>query len=146
MDGAAWSAQFAGWSAAQWVLLVTTGTVVYLGGNFLLQARREREREGGGLLGPAATWHRALAQPNRPRRARPTTRLQNATWALGAPLVAMLYGLRVVAAIAEQQVILGTTVLAAQPALQASGVCLAVVSVSLYMYAAWRRSRQGQAL
>lgn len=82
----------------------------------------------------------------RPHLLPPATSLQNATWALGAPLVAMLYGLRVVAAIAEQQLMLGTTVLAAQPALQASGVCLAVVSVSLYMYAAWRRSRNGLAL
>ena len=58
----------------------------------------------------------------------------------------MLYGLRVVAAIAEQQLILGTTVLAARPALQACGVALAVASVSLYMLAAWRRSRRGQAV
>lgn len=37
IDGADWGAQFAGWSGAQWALLVATGTAVYLGGNFLLQ-------------------------------------------------------------------------------------------------------------
>lgn len=69
---------------------------------------------------------------------------QNATWALGAPLVSMLYGLRLVFAILEQKAVLGTTVMGVNPGLQISGACLSVAAVSFYMYSQWRRSRQAQ--
>ncbi|PRW59246.1 colon cancer-associated Mic1 [Chlorella sorokiniana] len=72
IDGTNWSANFSGWDAGWWAILVVNGALVYLGGNFALQ---------------------------------------NATWALGAPLVSMLYGLRLVFAIAEQKLVLGRTVL-----------------------------------
>lgn len=56
----------------------------------------------------------------------------------------MLYGLRLVFAIAEQKLVLGTTVVGVMPALQISGACVSVAAVSVYMYSQWRWSRQAQ--
>lgn len=58
----------------------------------------------------------------------------------------MLYGLRLVFAIAEQKLVLGKTVLGVNPPLQISGACLAVIAVTVYMVAQWRRSREAQGL
>ncbi len=58
----------------------------------------------------------------------------------------MLYGLRLVFAIAEQKLVLGRTVVGVNPPLQISGACIAVAAVSIYMFAQWRRSREAQGL
>jgi len=41
IDGSDWSANFRGWQANWWAVLMLNGSVVYLGGNFMLQVRRQ---------------------------------------------------------------------------------------------------------
>ena len=40
IDGTHWGAQFGGWAARDWVVLVATSTAVYLGANAALQVGR----------------------------------------------------------------------------------------------------------
>lgn len=59
LDGTDWAPAFAGWSAADWCMLLLGGTVLYVGQMWLLN---------------------------------------HCAWKLGAPLVSMMFGLRVSAA------------------------------------------------
>ena len=98
-------------------------------------------------------WLRALCPsppltPARPLHARtPRAPLphppQHTTWKLGAPLVSMLYGLRLVASIGEQRAALGYTVI--QSGVQIAGATLAVASVTVYAGWQYWRSRRAAA-
>ncbi|KAL4452756.1 hypothetical protein ABPG75_008418 [Micractinium tetrahymenae] len=69
--------------------------------------------------------------------------LQHTTWQLGAPLVSMLYGLRLVASILLSKAILSYTVI--ETAVQIVGAVLTVSAVTAYMGQRWWASQQQQA-
>lgn len=83
---------------------------------------------------------RRSSPPQPPLASAPRRRpLQNATWQLGAPLTSLLYGFRLVAAIVEQQLILGTVVVSS--GLQIAGVCVTLAAVTAFMAWRWRAAR-----
>ncbi|KAL4438959.1 hypothetical protein ABPG77_006896 [Micractinium sp. CCAP 211/92] len=103
VDGTDWAAGFGPWDAGNWAELVASGTVIYVGQNYLLQ---------------------------------------HTTWQLGAPLVSMLYGLRLVASILLSKAILSYTVI--DSAVQIAGAVLTVSAVTAYMGHRWWASQQQQ--
>ncbi|KAI7838425.1 hypothetical protein COHA_007797 [Chlorella ohadii] len=68
--------------------------------------------------------------------------LQHTTWQLGAPMVSLFYGLRLVASIIESKIILSYTVIST--GVQIAGAVLTVASVTVYMAYQYYLSRQQQ--
>jgi drug/metabolite transporter (DMT)-like permease len=101
VDGTDWPANFRGWTAADWAVLVVMSCCVVISANLCIQY---------------------------------------STWVLGAPTVSMFYGLRLVAAIVESNLILGTTVI--KEPVQIAGTVITVCAVTVYMVLQWRRSKQ----
>lgn len=143
IDGTAWGAQFSGWSAVDWTVLVLTSTVVYIGANAALQvclvqgaglsstaaARAGRHAFSAcrpGCLPPCQSVPGTVCLACLPTHLRlpaqlstrqylylraciptcPPLPAQNATWRLGAPTVSLFFGARLVAAVAEQWLLL----------------------------------------
>lgn len=131
IDGADWGAQFRGWSAGDWCILVANGSLVYLGSILLLQVSSHAcaPLRLCRLIGCAWTAPPSPASPPP----------QNATWQLGAPTVSMVYGLRLIAAIVEQRLILGATVITS--GLQIGGVVVTVGAVTAWLAWQWRQAQ-----
>lgn len=115
VDGTDWGLQFGGWTGAEWAVLVVTSTAVYIGANAALQGGKgHRCRRGRGralwlqLVASCCTWPCSQAPPFLHVPAPP---LQHATWQLGAPSVSLFFGVRLVAAVAAQQLLLSSTVI-----------------------------------
>ncbi|PRW61466.1 hypothetical protein C2E21_0666 [Chlorella sorokiniana] len=66
--------------------------------------------------------------------------LQHTTWQLGAPMVSLFYGLRLVASIIESKIVLSYTVITT--GVQIAGAVLTVASVTVYMAYQYMLSRR----